>query len=296
MKHSILITAYKDYEQLVDLIQSLHTSFDIYIHIDKKSTYTKSNIEALKDMEHVRYVIKKYNIFWGGLNHLKSVLLLLTQAVNNNSNGYFHFITAQDYPIKSNAYIVNYFIENKGAEFLDFYDFPRVEGANNGGVDRIVYYNFNDIFNFKKPRGKKNIKRLIALQKKVGFKRKFPKHFPKIYGGSTYWSLSYECSKYVLDYLIKNKSFLRRFKYTLCAEEYVFQTIIMNSKFKENVVNNNLRYIDWVARNGNNPANLDITDYEKLINSNKIFGRKFELPLSLKLLNKIKMNTSNKLY
>lgn len=288
MKHSMLITAYKDYEQLVGLIHSLHDDFDVYIHVDKKSLYTKSEIEALKAIRQVRYVSQKYTIFWGGLNHLKAGLLLLTEAVKNTSDGYFHLITAQDYPIKSNVFFINYFETHKGSEFLDFYDFPRVGGANNGGVDRIIYYNFNDILNFKDPKGWRYIKRLIALQKKLGFKRKIPKDMPKIYGGSTYWSLSYECSKYILDYLSENKGFLRRFKYTLCAEEYVFQTIIMDSRFKTNVINDNLRYIDWVARNGNNPANLDVTDYDILIKSNKVFGRKFEMPLSLDLLKKIK--------
>ncbi len=63
----------------------------------------------------------------------------------------------------------------------------------------------------------------------------------------------------------------------------------MNAPFAEKVVNNNLRYIDWVARNGNNPAVLDETDFEKVMDSNAFFARKFEYPVSEKLMNCVKM-------
>jgi hypothetical protein len=63
----------------------------------------------------------------------------------------------------------------------------------------------------------------------------------------------------------------------------------MNSPFAKNVVNNNLRYIDWVARNGNNPAILDDADFEKLQRTNAVFARKFDYPQSIGLLDKIKI-------
>jgi hypothetical protein len=62
----------------------------------------------------------------------------------------------------------------------------------------------------------------------------------------------------------------------------------MNSNFSTKVANENLRYIDWVARNGNNPAILDETDFEILKESPAVFARKFDYPQSMELMNKIK--------
>jgi hypothetical protein len=126
------------------------------------------------------------------------------------------------------------------------------------------------------------------LQKIIGFKRSISSIMPKIYGGSTYWSLSRACIEHVLDFTKQNKYVLNRFKYTLCPEEFYFQTIIINSGFAGNVINNNLRYIDWNYRNGNRPSVLDDSDYENILNSNAFFARKFEYPISLVLLKKIK--------
>jgi core-2/I-Branching enzyme len=126
------------------------------------------------------------------------------------------------------------------------------------------------------------------LQKKVGFTRKIKKSFPKLYGGATWWSLTTACCNYVLDYIKANPSFLKGFNYTFCAEELFFQTIILNSPFKDKVVNNNMRLIIWEMRNGNIPANLDESDLETILKSDKLFARRFEYPVSKPLLEQLK--------
>jgi hypothetical protein len=62
----------------------------------------------------------------------------------------------------------------------------------------------------------------------------------------------------------------------------------MNSSFKSAIVQDDLRYVDWEYRNGSVPANLDETDFDKLVNSSKLFARKMEYPKSKLLLAKLK--------
>jgi len=66
-----------------------------------------------------------------------------------------------------------------------------------------------------------------------------------------------------------------------------FQTVIMNSEFATQAVSDDLRFIDWSYRHNNSPANLDETDFDKLITSDKLFARKFEYPVSEVVLDKI---------
>ena len=90
-----------------------------------------------------------------------------------------------------------------------------------------------------------------------------------------------------IEFSRESPEFLLRFTHTFCPEEMFFQSLLLNSLLKHDVVNDNLRYIDWEWRNGTFPANLDESDYEKLIASGKLFGRKLEFPVGVKLLQKI---------
>lgn len=287
MKQAILITAYKNYHHLEEIIHCFDSNFELYIHLDKKSKISDIELANLRKYDIVKLLEQKYKVNWGGFNHLKSILYLSEQAYKNPDNRYFHLITGHDFPIKQASYFVEFF-KNNDIEYLEYCSIPKIGAADNGNMDRIEYYNFYDVWNFKIHKQFEKIRLVIRLQKRLGFKRKISSRMPKLYGGSTYWSLSRECVSYVLEFTKKNRFVLNRFKHTLCAEEFYFQTVIMNSDFASKVANDNLRHIDWVARNGNNPAVLDKTDYEKLIHSNAIFARKFEYPESIGLMNKIK--------
>ena len=287
MKQAILITAYKNYHHLKEIINFFDDNFQLYIHIDKKSKISNIELDNLKNYDIVKLVSQKYKVNWGGFNHLKSILYLTEQALKNEEINYFHLITGHDFPIKNQTYFLDFF-KDKDTEYIDYWNIPKKGGADNGNMDRIEYYNFYDFWNCKIHNQKQRIELVIRIQKRLGFKRKVNSKMPKLFGGSTYWSLSRNCINYVIEFTKKNKFFLNRFKYTLCAEEFYFQTIIMNSDFANKVANDNLRYIDWVSRNGNNPAILDETDFGKLKETNAVFARKFDYPKSLVLLNKIK--------
>ena len=290
MKQAILITAYKNYHHLEEIIHCLDANFELYIHLDKKSEISEVELATLREYKIVKLVEQKYKVNWGGFNHLKSILYLTEQALKNPENQYFHLITGHDFPIKNSDYFADFFKKNKNLEFINYFNFPDATSGwpGNNGLDRIEYYNFHDIWNFKIQKHYEKITLAIRIQKRLGFKRKISSRMPKLYCGSTYWSLSRGCVSYVTEFTQKNKWVLNRFKYTLCAEEFYFQTVIMNSNFAAKVVNDNLRHIDWVARNGNNPAILDETDFEKLKETNSVFARKLDYPQSIGLLNKIK--------
>ena len=48
MKQAILITAYKNFNHLIDLIDFFDDDFEIFIHIDKKSILEKTTIDNIK--------------------------------------------------------------------------------------------------------------------------------------------------------------------------------------------------------------------------------------------------------
>ena len=274
MKQGILITAYKDFEQLIDLIKMFDEDFNFYIHIDKKSKFNQNTIKEISEIPNVIYLTKRYIVNWGGVNHLRAILLLSEKALLNSENKVFHLITGQDFPIKNKDYFKNLLLDNSNQNYLDFFKMP-ASCWKNGGMNRLEYYNFYDLFNAKKNLGKicilcsQNIQHKLNLKRNINFSK-------QLYGGSTYWTLNRDVLRYVIDFTNQNPMFFKKFRFTFCAEEIYFQTIIMNSEFADSVTNDNLRFIDWKTGRGGFPAFLDEDDYESLLASHKLFARKID--------------------
>ena len=287
MKQAILVTAYKNYFHLESIIKFFDDDFQIYIHLDAKSKIGKTEFENIREYSNVKLFTQKYKVNWGGINHLKAILYLLHTASQDKSNQYFHLISGHDYPIKDIGYFKS-FISSKGHKnYLEFFNVPFDGWGGNGGMDRLEYFNLFDVFNYKDDNQIKWINKALRIQKRLGYKRKFDTDFPQLYGGSTWWSLNREAIDYVLKYLSENPKYLKRFKHTLCSEEFFFQTILLNSSLNEKIINFNLRYIDWTPRNGNNPAILDEGDFEKIKATDALFARKIDYPISGKLIDQL---------
>ncbi|MDR0799678.1 MAG: beta-1,6-N-acetylglucosaminyltransferase [Dysgonamonadaceae bacterium] len=269
MKQAILITAYRHLDQLKQIIDYFDDNYTFYIHIDKQSQLDWTSLQAVEGKKVSVY--QKYVVRWGGVNHLKAILFLAGEALKDNENTYFHLISGQDFPAKSLDYFAAGFDRTK--DYIRINPLPRPEWPQNGGLDRIDYYNPYDCVNAKKIVRWMNL--LVRIQKALHFKRAYPAGFPKLYGGSTWWSLTRETLQYVMDYTQNTPSTLQRMNYTFCSEELYFQTVIQNSSRKLQVVDDNLRYIDWVSCRGGRPAFLDESDFQKIVESDALFARKF---------------------
>jgi hypothetical protein len=57
----------------------------------------------------------------------------------------------------------------------------------------------------------------------------------------------------------------------------------MNSHYRDSVFNNNFRYIDW-SGGGSHPKLLTTEDYEKIIATDNILGRKFNMDIDEHML------------
>jgi hypothetical protein len=287
MKHGILISAYKNLNHIEEIIDFFNDDFRFYIHIDKKSQLSEAEIEKLKKNKKVAFVSRQYVTNWGGTHMLKSILLLIKEVLKDPAIEYIHLISGGDFPIKSSTYFTEYFTKNKGKEFIENFSLPSTRWAD-GGMNRVLMYNLYDQFNGKSYSGSRIITTTQKLQKLFGIKRKLASTLPPLYGGSTWWSLSRECLSYVIEYTETKPELLERLRYSFCSEEIYFQTVVMNSPFKDKVVDDSLRYILWEYKNNSIPAVLDELDFVTLKESHHLFARKFEEPVSVKLRNELK--------
>lgn len=265
VKFAILIITYTSAQQTKRLIQSLNNGkFDFYIHLDKKI-----DIETHRDMfdmPNVYFVQNRIDIKWAGYTTVEAALSGIRQiAASGIKYDFVNLITGQDYPIKSATYIADFLEKNKGKEFILFKDFETDWQEAKARVDR---YHFTDM-SFK---GRHRLEKIVNF---FTFKRKFPVDM-KLYGKETFWTLSLECAVYVVNFIDSNPKLSNFLRLTWGSDEFIFQSIIMDSPFKDNVINKNYRYIDW-PEGGARPRVLGTEDFEKLIASDSIFARKLDI-------------------
>jgi len=292
MKIAYIILAHKNPLQVVRLVQALlykNTSF--FIHIDKKTNIAPFR-EALGKLTgaDIRFV-KREDGRWGGLGIVQGTLNALREVAAGQFE-YAVLLSGLDYPLRSPAAIHDYFAEHEGLSFMEY--FP-VEGNLPGDWHtRLSQYHFS-LFgkSFSYPSASQSLQRR-ALNAVLSLRFTLPRQYSrpvKYYGGSQWWCLSKAAIGYVLKFIGQQPGFLAFHKYTKLIDEIFFQTILLNEPgetFRKQIVNDNLKYIEW-TRPKPRPAVFTEGDFTLLMNSGKLFARKFDVdkdPVILELLDK----------
>lgn len=271
LKIAFLILAHKNPSQIaafIDVLDCEQNTF--FIHIDKKSDIMNdSSIEKLKNKKNVFFAKRREEVSWGGYGDVAATLNLLRECLARGECDYVSLHSGQDLPIKNKYEIKDYLKKNHGTEFINFHEIPLEGWLPDNGLERIRYFWFVEEYGLDKSYV------LYEDQIRLNIERKFIDNLHP-YGGSQWWTITRECAQYITDYINGNPSYCDFFKYTLLPDEVFFQTIILNSNFKEKVVNDNLTYIDWKT-GPQYPRLLTKSDFHKLMVSNKLFARKFDV-------------------
>ena len=302
MKIAYLILAHKQPELLHRLVNALNApNVRFFVHID-----LKADVEQFRhglDCGNVSFLRDRIKVNYGGYTQMLAMLALLKVGTSTDDFHYCIFLSGQDYPIKSNAFIFDYLERNIGTNFINFY--PLTENASL--TRNIRKYYFVDLLNAFRPGIRpvfKNFFRFINLflPERTFFKGMIP------YRGSTSWCLTGETAKYIADFAASrdNSKFVRYFKRVMCPDEILIQTIVLNSPFASRcrfydrdvltnrtpLMNENkayLHYVDWDGGR-DNPAILDMRDYNMLERSDRLFARKFDEFRSKELLDSIDLH------
>lgn len=278
---TLVIQAHKNFEQLYHLVEYFRTDCYVFIHIDKKSDFKQEQITQLKKMDQVKGVYEKYSVHWGGFSILESELFLIKEAMKYSEIAYFHLISAQDYPIKPLSFFVSFF-SHSDKDYLSFEHVP------NQNFDKNTYWRYDYYFPFdyfqRTEKDHKRIDKIIKLQKKIGIRRSVPRHFDHLYGGSAWFSITRNSANVLLDYTLHHPSFYRRLRYTFAPEETYVTTVLANLLPLSQIEKDNKRVILWYNKNGSIPANLGLEHMHIIHESNAFFARKFDYPISKKLI------------
>jgi len=267
MRIACLIMAHRDPSQIERLLKKFdHPAFDFFIHLDKK--IDMRSFAYLGKMDRVYFIHNRIKVRWASYSFLDAVLISFREIFNcGRDYDFISVMSGQDYPIKPISTIYSFLEENAGKNFICY---EEDDEWWNHAVTRINKYHFTN-FGFK---GRYRLQFLInALLPE----RKFPLPYT-LFGGprAMCMSLHMECAKYVVNFIDNDKKLQRFAHFTWGPDEFLIPTIIMNSSYKDSVINNNFYYIDW-SRGGSNPKTLTVEDFEILTKTDKMLARKFDI-------------------
>lgn len=274
-KQVFLIQAHKDVNQLNTLVEQLRDDdFLIYVNLDRKSTLDPAAVSP-----HARQVRRRVDVHWGTFSQVQAALNSLDQIVAEvPAFDKVIFLSAQDFPLLSNARLKAALAALRGHELLDAVAIGSAPGQWHAN-DRYQYFCLDGGSYAAYLAGRLANRAMRA----AGMVRRLPDGMQP-YGGSSWWGLSRDCVRLLLARTAREPRLARFFRTVTCPDEMFFQTLVMNSPFRARVLGENFRYVQWPENGAPNPKILDEGDYERIAASHAHFCRKLDSDISARLL------------
>jgi len=251
-----------------------HPDFDFYVHVDAKLPI--SSHHNLISLPNVYLIEKRIKVQWAAYSTVQAVFNSLQEILDSKRGyDYISLMSGQGYPIKTPTQMQQFFKDRDGKILLKYRSF---QDDWLEGMERIKRYYLAD-YQFKGQ---------YFLEKWIN--RLFPnrKLLPniKFYGSSMFWAISPEAAEYVLAKVDRNKKMKRFFKFTWAPDEFLFQTILLNSPFASKVSNENCHYYKHKPLTPS-PKVFNIKDFNDIIASDRIYARKFNMKESPEIMDAI---------
>lgn len=302
MSVNYLIIVHKSPKQFQRLVRALDAPWvNFFIHVDKKC-HDKEFEFLIPEKGNVHYVKKmnRVDVRWGDACQIDAYLACMRLAISSRVEGRFVLISGQDYPLRTPAYIRDYFDSHKDYNFMTIYPIPDpVKVSENGGYERLISYTF-DCKNPKDERMKAKIQpKSLRLKTILGFyrllryrsellplaikfyfkKRVYPKSLA-MYFNEVWWALNKDAvQKFISIY--ENPEIRDFYKYTHCPDETSFSSILLANPEFEKTLMPMCHYIDWSSSKNASPKTIDESDIPKIKAEMEtkpyvMFARKFE--------------------
>ncbi|NGM64063.1 beta-1,6-N-acetylglucosaminyltransferase [Sphingobacterium sp. SGR-19] len=266
MKHAYLIIAHNEFEVLQQLLHALDDPRnDIFIHFDAKV----KTLPRLRTAQANLYIVTdRVDVRWGHVSQIEAEYELLMEAYRCNPRyAYFHIISGVHLPLYGQDYIHAFFQSQNGKQLI-----PAMT-INNFQMDlKMNRYNlFMPYFasvNKSTSRFAQIGWRLAQSIQRFFHIRRYNRSDYQY--GSNWVSMTDEAVRYLLSI---RKQVLKRYKYTLCGDEFFVPTELSASGLGFTIA-----YSDRLLKHviGNAHAKVyTMADYGELVASGCLFARKF---------------------
>ncbi len=279
MRIAYIVAAHRLIDQAARMIRALSAPGDsFFVHVDR-STDQKEGRDALSDLmtllqssADVRPVQRR-RVDWGHWSQV-GVTLECIKAVVESGIAYDRviFLSGQDYPIKSPAYIRNFFANHRNEEFMESFSLA----SPNRWTDWGGWYSARSRASYLH----------LGIRSHwvhVPIRRKIPLGLVP-HGGSNWWCLTRPAIEHIHQFLLSHPEVSSYFRRTFLPDEIFFQTVLSNSTFASRITGDNLTFIDSSSPTPPWPTVLDTSFFPALMTSPKLFARKFDAGYDAEIL------------
>ena len=263
-----LILVHRYPEQFKRLFKAIHDPRNQYlVHVDKSSGSTlEADIAAFLAPYDNAEMLEGKRAQWGGYSLVDAELRGMERLLQTGKT-WTHFInlSGQDFPLQTQDQIMGYLRANPGREFIRTLDQQAVRPDT---MDRVGKY-------------------VLELGRRIvrtPLRRRFLSGAVPFIG--TQWMV---VSRQFCEFVCRHPAAARYkafYRNTFIADEGFFQTVMMNTSAHGQVVNDDLRSIDWIP-DGDiklRPRTYVAQDAAALIGSGNLFARKFDQSVDAEIL------------
>lgn len=275
-KTAFILQIHKNPNQVNKFIKQLisEDQADVFVHLDKKN-FGLFNGEIIKD-PHVKVLRNSNTCEWGDISQVDTTLLLLREVLSTNNNYDFVCLrSGQDLLVKDG--FKDFLLNNKDKIFLANrkmsieeiafmkMHWPKITRKRYTSAHPMRIYRRLLLILYRKG---------INLSPNISF---WPEDY-LLYKGSQWFTIPLEVAKYIIKLVDENEWYYTFFKNSLVPDESFFHTLIMNSHYKDDVVNNNLFFLKWGEKfsERNSPQYLTSEYIESIEKTDCFFARKFD--------------------
>lgn len=276
MDIAYLLLAHDQPTHLRDLIARLSTPDSrFYVHIDRKS---RLDDFVLPPDHRIKLLADRVRVFWGDYSQVEAILRLMRAALADPgfTPQRLVLLSGADYPVRTNAYIHDYFRDHAEDEFINLVQMPSID--KNKPLSLLTTYQAGNT-------SSRLLNRLLQAVQRIGLLPRQRDYVPVLgglqpYGGATWWALTRGAARHVIDFLDTHPEFADFFRHAVCPDESCFHTILGNSIYAEQV-RPSVTYADW-SRKLHRPETLGLAHAEFLTgdpmhfeDQRYLFARKF---------------------
>lgn len=287
LRTAYMLQVHKDPNQVNKFIQQLISEgqADVYVHIDLKA-YEQMYDKIVKS-PNVKVLQESICCEWGDISQVDATILLIKAVVaSKNKYDFVCLRSGQDLLVKNG--FKEFLVNNQNKIFMTVRN-ETISRQNLGLMEikwpKVMRRRYTSAHPFRIYR------RILQSLYRKGINiypntKSWPKEY-SFYCGAQWFSIPFEVAKYIHEFLETNEWYHKFFENSLIPDNWFFQTLIMNSPYKTEVVNDNLMFLNWgqTLSERNSPQNVTSNDIQLIEGTEKFFARKFDESIDESVVN-----------
>ena len=322
MVRNYIILAYKLPDQMARMIRRLSDGDQTYFYVHVDRNFDMEPFEkACRGIQNVFFLTgsSRVHSYWGDFSTTQAALNAMAKIIGDHRSGVVILLSGQDYPIRGNRAINDFFEKHPDSDFSVNFSLPSPLHwkSSNHGRNRLEHYHVSlhrpgraieyveiqpwcfSSLNLKKCLYVLRFRPDLAWRLPIYLfhRRSIPRTLT-YYGSETWWVMRVSSAAAILDFLAHHPDIISYFREVAVPEEIFFASILKSlPETRDQVVDSSLRLICWDNADSSSPLLFNSSHKDKILEARKredmLFARKFDQTVDSGILDWLDQNCAD---